>query len=38
MYVVRVNVFENEENANALKKNINNYFPAYAEAPETMQN
>ena len=31
-YVVRVNVFENEENANALKKNINNYFPAYTEA------
>ena len=29
MYVVRVNVFENVENANALKKNINNYFPAY---------
>ena len=24
MYVVRVNVFENVENANALKKNINN--------------
>ena len=32
MYVVRVNVFENVENANALKKNINNYFPAYTEA------
>ena len=32
MYVVRVNVFENEENAKALKKNINNYFPAYTEA------
>ena len=32
MYVVRVNVFENEENAKALKKNINNYFPAYIEA------
>ena len=32
MYVVRVNVFENEENAKALTKNINNYFPAYAEA------
>ena len=31
MYVVRVNVFENEENAKALKKNINNYFPAYTE-------
>ena len=31
MYVVRVNVFENEENATALKKNINNYFPAYIE-------
>ena len=31
MYVVRVNVFENVENANALKKNINNYFPAYTE-------
>jgi cell division septation protein DedD len=31
MYVVRVNVFENKENANALKKNINNYFPAYTE-------
>ena len=24
LYVVRVNVFENVENANALKKNINN--------------
>ena len=32
IYVVRVNVFENEENALALKKNINNYFPAYIEA------
>ena len=32
MYVVRVNVFENIENANALKENINNYFPAYTEA------
>ena len=32
IYVVRVNVFENEENAEALKKNINNYFPAYIEA------
>ena len=32
MYVVRVNVFENEENAQALKKNINNYFPAYTKA------
>ena len=32
MYVVRVNVFENEENALTLKKNINKYFPAYAEA------
>ena len=32
MYVVRVNVFENEENAVTLKKNINKYFPAYAEA------
>ena len=31
IYVVRVNVFENEENAQALKKNINNYFPAYTE-------
>ena len=31
MFVVRVNVFENEENAKALKKNINNYFPAYTE-------
>ena len=31
IYVVRVNVFENEENAKALKKNINNYFPAYIE-------
>ena len=31
MFVVRVNVFENEENAQALKKNINNYFPAYTE-------
>ena len=31
IYVVRVNVFENEENAKALKKNINNYFPAYTE-------
>mgnify|MGYP005731738371 CR=1 FL=1 len=26
MYVVRVNVFENVENENALKKNINNYY------------
>ena len=32
IYVVRVNIFENEENALALKKNINNYFPAYIEA------
>ena len=32
MYVVRVNVFENKENAEALKKNINNYFPAYTKA------
>ena len=32
IYVVRVNVFENEENALDLKKNINNYFPAYIEA------
>ena len=32
IYVVRVNVFENAENALALKKNINNYFPAYIEA------
>jgi cell division septation protein DedD len=32
MYVVRVNVFENEQNAKALQKNINNYFPAYIEA------
>ena len=32
MYVVRVNVFKNEENAKALKKNINNYFPAYTQA------
>jgi len=32
MYVVRVNVFENEENAKSLKKNINNYFPAYIES------
>ena len=31
MYVVRVNVFENEENALTLKKNINKYFRAYAE-------
>jgi|TARA_B100000424_G_C22704982_1_gene384205 cell division septation protein DedD len=31
MYVVRVNVFENKENAEALKKNINNYFPAYTK-------
>ena len=28
----KVYVFENVENANALKKNINNYFPAYTEA------
>ena len=32
IYVVRVNVFENEGNALDLKKNINNYFPAYIEA------
>ena len=32
MYVVRVNVFENEENATTLKKNINKYFPAYTES------
>ena len=31
MYAVRVNVFENIENATALKENINNYFPAYTE-------
>ena len=29
MYVVRVNVFENEENALALKKNINKYFKRF---------
>ena len=32
MYVVRVNVFENEENAITLRKNIKKYFPAYTEA------
>lgn len=32
MYAVRVNVFENEENAITLRKNIKKYFPAYTEA------
>ena len=37
MYVVRVNVFENEENATTLKKNIN-VFPAYTSRSQTMLN
>tara|TARA_B100000963_G_scaffold79496_1_gene67669 strand:+ start:5465 stop:5848 length:384 start_codon:yes stop_codon:yes gene_type:complete len=34
MYVVRVNVFENEENASNLRKNIKKYFPAFIEPLE----
>lgn len=34
MYAVRVKVFENQEDAKALKRIINNYFPAYIDVLE----